>query len=78
MIHIKKQSTGLNLQKNTKLLDPIYSDIMSFYEFPNSVSHVDCMVEGERDTFQYSPSHFHHYHQIHPTVMNHSSSSVSK
>jgi len=28
MIFIKKQSKGLNLQRDTELLDPIYSDII--------------------------------------------------
>jgi len=28
MIYIKKQQKGLNLQKDTELLDPIYSDII--------------------------------------------------
>jgi len=28
MIHIKKQSKNLNLQKDTELLDPIYSGII--------------------------------------------------
>jgi len=54
MIYIKKQSTDLNLQKDTELFDPIYLDIMLFYEFPNSVSQVDDMMDRQRDTFQYS------------------------
>jgi len=29
MIYIKKQSKVLNLQKNTELFDPIYSDIIN-------------------------------------------------
>jgi len=28
MIYIKKQQRGLNAQKDTELLDPIYSDII--------------------------------------------------
>jgi len=28
MIYIKKQQKGLNLKKDTELLDPIYSDII--------------------------------------------------
>jgi len=28
MIYIKKQQKGLNLQKDTEFLDPIYSDII--------------------------------------------------
>lgn len=29
MLHIKRQSNGLNLQKDTELLDPIYFDIIN-------------------------------------------------